>query len=127
MTPDDLRDAMPVIAQRCEEVGRDPQTLAVSVHVWRKDEERNRREPLGELIAAYRELGVARVMALLPGIEASDEPLLEYAALAGVPATLFRTSRARRRLRALGPRAARNQRAHRLVAGRWWRAASRAR
>jgi F420-dependent oxidoreductase-like protein len=84
MSPDDLRDAMPVIRQRCEEVGRDPGTLAVSVHLWRKDEERNQREPLGELIAAYRELGVARVMALLPGIESTDEPLLEYGELGGV-------------------------------------------
>jgi alkanesulfonate monooxygenase SsuD/methylene tetrahydromethanopterin reductase-like flavin-dependent oxidoreductase (luciferase family) len=85
MTPDDLRAAMPVIRQRCEEVGRDPETLAVSVHMWRKDEERNRREPLDELIAAYRELGVTRVMALLPGIENSDEPLLEYAAVGATP------------------------------------------
>ena len=67
-----------VIAQRCEEIGRDPATLAVSVHVWRKDEERNQREPLDELLAAYAELGVSRVMALLPGIEESDEPLHEY-------------------------------------------------
>ena len=81
MTPDDLRAAMPVIRERCEEVGRDPDTLSVSVHIWRKDEKRNRREPLDELIAAYQELGVSRVMALLPGIESSDEPLLEYAEL----------------------------------------------
>jgi F420-dependent oxidoreductase-like protein len=78
MPPDELRDALPVIRQRCEEVGRDPDSLALSVHLWRKDEERNRREPLDELVAAYSELGVARVMALLPGIEESDEPLHEY-------------------------------------------------
>lgn len=81
MPPDELREALPVIAERCEEAGRDPSSLAVSVHLWRKDEERNRREPLDELVAAYRELGVARVMALLPGIQHSDEPLLEFAEL----------------------------------------------
>jgi len=78
MTPDDLREALPVIAQRCEEVGRDPETLALSVHIWRKDEERNRREPLDELLAAYADLGVSQVICLLPGIEDSDEPLHEY-------------------------------------------------
>jgi F420-dependent oxidoreductase-like protein len=83
MPPDELREALPVLAQRCEEIGRDPATLPVSVHVWRKDEERNAREPLDELIAAYADLGVVRVMALLPGVELSDEPLQEFAQLAG--------------------------------------------
>jgi F420-dependent oxidoreductase-like protein len=81
MAPDDLRDALPVIRQRCEEIGRDPDSLAVSVHLWRKDDERNKREPLDELIAAYTDLSVSRVMALLPEVETSDEPLHEYAAL----------------------------------------------
>jgi len=78
MPPDDLREALPVIAQRCEEIGRDPSSLDISVHLWRKDEERNRREPLDELVSAYAELGVSRLIALLPGIEHSDEPLDEY-------------------------------------------------
>jgi F420-dependent oxidoreductase-like protein len=89
MTPDDLREALPVIRQRCEEIGRDPASLSVSVHLWRKDEERNRREPLSELLPAYAELGVASVMALLPGVEDSDEPLQEYLEVgrrAGTPA-----------------------------------------
>jgi len=77
MTPDDLREALPVISQRCEEIGRDPATLSVSVHLWRKDPERNEREPLSELLPAYADLGVSRVMALMPGIEDSDEPLDE--------------------------------------------------
>jgi F420-dependent oxidoreductase-like protein len=79
MTPGDVREALPVIAQRCEEVGRDPQTLPVSIHIWRKDPERNEREPLGELLGQYAELGLVRAIALLPGIEDSDEPLYEYA------------------------------------------------
>ena len=80
MAPEDVRDALPVIRQRCEEIGRDPATLSVSVHIWRQDPERNEREPLSELIPAYAELGVSRVMALLPGVESSDEPLQEFAA-----------------------------------------------
>jgi F420-dependent oxidoreductase-like protein len=79
MPVDELRGALPVLRQRCEEVGRNPDTLALSVHLWRKDLERNEREPLAELIAAYEELGVSRVMALMPGIESSDEPLHELA------------------------------------------------
>lgn len=78
MPVDELREALPVIRSRCEEIGRDPATLSVSVHLWRKDEERNKREPLDELIAGYADLGVSRVIALLPGIESSDEPLHEY-------------------------------------------------
>ena len=80
MPPDELREALPVIAQRCEEVGRDPATLPVSVHLWRKDPERNQREPLVDLIQQYADLGVVRVMGLLPNIEDSDDPLDEYAA-----------------------------------------------
>lgn len=78
MAPGDLREALPVLAQRCEEVGRDPATLRVSVHLWRKDPERNRREPLAELLAEYSDLGVSRVMALLPDTERSDEPIHEF-------------------------------------------------
>ena len=81
MSPDDVRSGLPVLRQRCEEVGRDPATLPVSVHMWRKDPERNRREPLGELLAEFQELGISRVMALLPDVEQSDEPLHEYAEL----------------------------------------------
>jgi F420-dependent oxidoreductase-like protein len=79
MPPDEVAEALPVIAQRCEEVGRDPKSLPVSIHLWRKDEERNRREPLAELLGRYNELGLTRAMALLPGIEDSNEPLNEYA------------------------------------------------
>jgi F420-dependent oxidoreductase-like protein len=81
MPPDELREALPVIAERCAEAGRDPSSLSISVHLWRRDEERNRREPLGELLSAYAELGVSRVMALLPGVEQDDAPLFEYAEL----------------------------------------------
>src|SRR6478672_2722684 len=34
MTPADAKEAIPVIAQRCAEVDRDPATLPVSVHIW---------------------------------------------------------------------------------------------
>ena len=34
LTPAEVAEALPVIAARCEEIGRDPATLPVSVHVW---------------------------------------------------------------------------------------------
>jgi F420-dependent oxidoreductase-like protein len=64
MPADELRDeAMPLIRQRCEEIGRDPDTLKVSAHIWwaQLDKAPNR----AEFLAAYREAGVSRVMALV--------------------------------------------------------------
>ena len=37
LTPTELAEALPVIRGRCEEIGRDPATLSVSVHVWGED------------------------------------------------------------------------------------------
>jgi alkanesulfonate monooxygenase SsuD/methylene tetrahydromethanopterin reductase-like flavin-dependent oxidoreductase (luciferase family) len=34
LPPDRVEAALPVIRERCEEVGRDPSSLAVSVHIW---------------------------------------------------------------------------------------------
>jgi F420-dependent oxidoreductase-like protein len=74
LTPDEVREALPVIRSRCEEIGRDPATLRVSVNISRhviKEAGPSRVE----LLAAYREVGVARVMGLLPDSATSDEPL----------------------------------------------------
>jgi F420-dependent oxidoreductase-like protein len=77
MPPSDVRDALPIIRDRCEEAGRDPQAFPVSVHIWLKDASRN--QPVEELLASYRELGVSRVMTLLPEVERSDEVLERFA------------------------------------------------
>jgi F420-dependent oxidoreductase-like protein len=34
MPPPDVEKALPVIRSRCEEIGRDPSTLKVSIHIW---------------------------------------------------------------------------------------------
>jgi alkanesulfonate monooxygenase SsuD/methylene tetrahydromethanopterin reductase-like flavin-dependent oxidoreductase (luciferase family) len=57
----DIADAMVVIRQRCAEVGRDPETLRVSVHLWW--ETLDRGDPVA-MLRAYREAGVDRVMTL---------------------------------------------------------------
>jgi len=78
MTPGEAGRALPVIRQRCEEIGRDPATLAVSAHLWTEHvaEAGSRRV---DLVAAYRELGVSRLIALLGASADSDEALPAWA------------------------------------------------
>jgi F420-dependent oxidoreductase-like protein len=79
LTPDEVRVALPVIASRCEEIGRDPTTLRLSVNISRlvlKDPGPERVE----LLAAYRAVGVDRVMGLIQETAVSDEPLEALAA-----------------------------------------------
>jgi F420-dependent oxidoreductase-like protein len=64
LSPEEVAAAIPVVRQRCDEVGRDPSSLRISVHLWGETvegggEARTRR------LAAYRELGVSRVIAQL--------------------------------------------------------------
>jgi len=74
LTPDEVRAALPIIRTRCEEIGREPSTLRVSVNISRyvlSDAGPSRVE----LLAAYREVRVNRVMGLLQESAVSDEPL----------------------------------------------------
>lgn len=76
MSPDEVREALPTIRARCEEIGRDPATLAVSVHAWWGTPEwRAAGAPRQALLRAYADLGVARVMGLLQASADSDEAL----------------------------------------------------
>jgi F420-dependent oxidoreductase-like protein len=81
MTPDEVREALPTIRARCEEIGRDPDSLAVSVHIWRGTEEwleaGGRRQ---EHLAGYVGLGVSRVMGLVDASVDTDEALEQLAA-----------------------------------------------
>jgi len=63
MPPDEVPEALDVLADRCAEVGRDPATLPLSVHIWW--EHLDAASSRAELISAYREAGVARVMTLV--------------------------------------------------------------
>ena len=81
MSPDELRDALPTIRARCEEIDRDPDSLAVSVHVWWGTPEWSAAGAARqELLAEYDELGVSRVIGLLQASAESDEALNELAA-----------------------------------------------
>jgi F420-dependent oxidoreductase-like protein len=76
LSPDEVREALPTIRARCEEIGRDPASLALSVHLWwGMPEWRDAGEARRRFLADYAELGVARVMGLLPESATSDETL----------------------------------------------------
>ncbi len=73
-SPEDVREWLPTIRSRCEEAGRDPGSLSLSVHIWSEDLEEAGPARV-ERLAAFRELGVGRVMGLLRGSATSDEAL----------------------------------------------------
>jgi F420-dependent oxidoreductase-like protein len=76
MSPDETRDALPIIASRCEEIGRDPDSLAVSVHIWREQPAWNGAgDERQALLRAYADIGVSRVMGLLHASVETDEAL----------------------------------------------------
>jgi F420-dependent oxidoreductase-like protein len=89
MSPDELREALPVIRSRCEEIDRDPESLRISVHAWWGNPDwaspgDRRIAFLGQL----GDLGIDRVMGLLQESASSDEALTalaEDARAAGVP------------------------------------------
>lgn len=74
MSPAEVAEALPIIRSRCEEIGRDPATLAVSVHIW-SDTFGITGGSRVDLLAAYRELGVSRVMGIDRATAVSDEAL----------------------------------------------------
>ena len=78
LTPAETAAALPVIASRCEEVGRDPSTLPVSVHLMREPL-RPTGAPRIELLAGYADLGVSRVMGLNLDTARTDEALIALA------------------------------------------------
>ena len=78
LTPDETAEALPTIRERCEEIGRDPSTLPVSVHLWGEDVADQGQERVDRL-GAYRELGVSRVMTLLRATAREDEALVRLA------------------------------------------------
>ena len=86
MAPDEVAAALPTIRARCEEIGRDPASLALSVHLWGEqiaDQGQSRVDRLGGLA----ELGVARAMGLVRSSPRDDEALpgfVEDARAAGV-------------------------------------------
>ena len=79
MSPSDVAEALPVIRSRCEEIGRDPATLAISVHIWAATFIKSGTSRV-DLFGGYRELGVDRVMGIDRTSTKTDEALESVAA-----------------------------------------------
>jgi F420-dependent oxidoreductase-like protein len=80
LSPDEVREALPTIRARCEEIDRDPDSLAVSVHIWwGTDAWRAGGSARQELLRGYADLGVSRVMGLLQASADDDSALEELA------------------------------------------------
>ena len=88
LSPGELREALPVIRSRCEEIGRDPATLRVSLHAWWGDDDwRSAGDRRIAYLGQLSDLGISRIMGLLQASATSDEPLqalAEDARAAGV-------------------------------------------
>jgi len=76
LSPDEIRAALPVIAARCEEIGRDPAELAVSLHAW-WGEPAWSQPGAGRVdyLRSLADLGVSRVIGLLQRSADADEAL----------------------------------------------------
>jgi alkanesulfonate monooxygenase SsuD/methylene tetrahydromethanopterin reductase-like flavin-dependent oxidoreductase (luciferase family) len=78
MSPEEVKEALPVVASRCEEAGRDPATLPVSVHMWQQHIARHGQQRV-ERIAGYRDAGVSRVIGMVRASATDDEALEAFA------------------------------------------------
>jgi len=74
-TPNEVAEARQVIDSRCDEVGRSPRTLRLSVNIGRPQSEPE-GQPRVDLLKAYADAGVDRVMTLVRAC-AEDEGALE--------------------------------------------------
>ncbi len=61
LLPHEVASALPVVAARCEEAGRDPASLRVSIHLWGATMEGAGSERADRL-GRYRELGLTRAI-----------------------------------------------------------------
>jgi alkanesulfonate monooxygenase SsuD/methylene tetrahydromethanopterin reductase-like flavin-dependent oxidoreductase (luciferase family) len=78
MAPAEVAAALPVIASRCAEVDRDPASLSVSIHAWWESLTQPGQARV-DLLGAYRELGLSRLIALIRDSADSDEALAAWA------------------------------------------------
>jgi F420-dependent oxidoreductase-like protein len=78
LTPDEVVAARPIIASRCEELGRDPATLRLSVNIGREEVVRG-GDVRVELLRRFADAGVDRVMTLLTASVDDDGALERFA------------------------------------------------
>ena len=81
MTPAEVAEALPVIAARCEEIGRDPASLKISVHTWAESPGVSTPgSQRVDLFAGYVELGIHRVQTYLDAFVDGPGALEAFAA-----------------------------------------------
>lgn len=72
LTPKALAEAIPVIANRCREIDRDPDTLKLSVHIWGEAGDTAPGLPRQQRFSEYADLGVHRI--IVQGFHGVDNP-----------------------------------------------------
>jgi hypothetical protein len=78
LEPAALEEALPVVRERCDEIGRDPATLPISLHFDRRKASVAGQERI-DWLGRYRELGLSRVQCMvIPAVD-SDEALHRFA------------------------------------------------
>ena len=85
--PDEIRDVLPVVRERCAEVGRDPSSLRVSLYC-RDGDARADGQARVDRLGGYAELGLDRIVMFPSRWDTSDEGLASFAAdvrSAGLP------------------------------------------
>jgi F420-dependent oxidoreductase-like protein len=78
LEPDAIREALPVARQRCEEEGRDPSTLRVSLYC-RDEDARADGQARVDRLGRYAELGLDRLIAFPSRWDTGDEGLASFA------------------------------------------------
>jgi F420-dependent oxidoreductase-like protein len=78
LTPSEVEKALPTIRARCEEVGRDPATLSISVHVWWESLSASGHERV-DLLGEYARLGMSRFIGMIRESVDSDDALARFA------------------------------------------------
>jgi F420-dependent oxidoreductase-like protein len=88
LSPGEVREALPTIRARCEEIDRDPESLAVSVHAWwGMPDWRSPGAARQSFLADYADLGVSRLIGLVRSCATDDgalDALADDARAAGV-------------------------------------------
>ena len=79
LTPAEVVEALPVVRSRCEEIGRDPASLRISLNIFRAHIAAGGQSRV-DLLGAYGELGLDRVQAMLQAAATSDEAVESLAA-----------------------------------------------
>jgi alkanesulfonate monooxygenase SsuD/methylene tetrahydromethanopterin reductase-like flavin-dependent oxidoreductase (luciferase family) len=78
LSPDEVTESMPIIRSRCEEIGRDPQTLSVSVHVWWESLVGSGQQRV-DMVGEYARAGISRVIGMVRDAVDSDDALAHWA------------------------------------------------